>query len=128
LGEESHRSDSSSAIKKDTLEIKSAYTANSIDQETGKTGVIYFMIEQYDQVSSAATAYNNIKTANENHEGIKILKDVGDEAYFHSDGRNFYFILVRKGAIMFRIKVNKITSHTSLEEFNRVSKEIAAGL
>lgn len=46
LGEKAFLSDNSSTIKKDTLECKSAYTAYSKDQKTGKTGVIYFMIEK----------------------------------------------------------------------------------
>jgi hypothetical protein len=128
LGEKAYLSDSSSTIKKDTLEIKTAYTANSKDKITGKTGVIYFMIEEYIHDSSAKNAYHFIKVANENHEGVKIINDMGDEAYFHSDGQNFYFILVRKGKIMFRAKVNKITSHTSLKEFNRISKKISDDL
>jgi hypothetical protein len=128
LGEKAFLSDSSSTIKKDTLECKSAYTAYSKDQKTGKTGVVYFMIEQYNQESSAKNAYNFFYEANKHHEGIKIVHDMGDEAYFHSDGKNFYFYLVRKGKIMFRIKVNKITSHTSLNEFNLVSKKISDDL
>ena len=128
LGEKAHLTDSSSTIKKDTLECKSAYTANSKDQKTGKTGVVYFMIEQYSQVSSAKNAYNSIRVANENHEGVKILQGIGDDAYFHSDGQNFYFILVRKRSKMFRIKVNKITGKTSLNEFNLIAKNISAAL
>lgn len=114
LGEKAFLSDSSSTIKNDTLECKYAYTAYSKDPRAGKTGVVYFMIEQYSQNLSAKNAYNAIKLANENHEGVKVVHDMGEEGYFHSDGKNFYFILVRKGNIMFRIKVNKITSHTSL--------------
>lgn len=125
LGEKAYLSDSSSAIKKDTLEIKRAYTANSEDSRTGKTGVIYFMIEEYSKESSAQEAYHFFKTANEKHEGVRTVNNMGDEAYFHSDGTNFYFILVRKGKIMFRMKVNKTTSHTSLKEFNLVSKKMA---
>jgi len=128
LGEPAHLSDSSYTIKKDTLEYKLAYTANSKDQKTGKTGVIYFMIEQYSEISSAKNAYTFIKEANEKHEGVKVLHDMGDEAYFHSDGKNFYFILVRKGDKMFRMKVNKTTSTTSLEEFNLVARNITAAL
>ena len=128
LGEKAFLSDSSSTMKKDTLECKSAYTAYSKDKKKDKTVTIYFMIEHYSQELSAKNAYNSIKTANENHEGVKIVHDMGDEAYYHSDGQNFYFILVRKGKIMFRIKVNKITSHTSLSEFNLVSKKISDGL
>ena len=128
LGEEAYLSDSSSAVKKDTLEIKRAFTANSKDAKTDKLGVIYFMIEEYNQEASAKNAYNSIRVANEKHEGVKIVHDMGDEAYFHSDGQNFYFYLVRKSNRMFRIKVNKITSHTSLEEFNLVSKKISESL
>lgn len=128
LGEKAFLSDSSSKIKKDTLESKSAYTTYSKDQKTDKTCVIYFMIEYYGQESSAINAYNSIKVANEKHEGIKIVHDMGDEAYFHTDNENFYFILVRKGKIMFRIKVNKITNRTSLNEFNVISKKISDGL
>jgi hypothetical protein len=125
LGEKAHLSDSSSNIKKDTLEIKRTYTANSNDQQTGKTGVIYFMIEEYNQESSAKDAYHFFKSANEKHEGVRTIYNMGDEAYFHSDGANFYFILVRKGKIMFRMKVNKTNSHTSLRGFNLVSKKIS---
>ncbi len=128
LGEKAHLSDSSSAINKDTLEIKRAYTENSEDSKTGKTGVIYFMIEEYSKESSAKEAYQFFKTANEKHEGVRTVDNMGDEAYFHSDGTNFYFILVRKGKIMFRMKVNKITSHTSLSGFNLVSKKMADAL
>ena len=128
LGEKASLSDSSSAIKKDTLEIKRAYTANAVDLKTGKTGVIYFMIEEYSKESSAKEAYHFFKTANEKHEGVRTVYNMGDEAYFHSDGTNFYFVLVRKGKIMFRMKVNKITSHTSLSGFNLVSKKMADAL
>jgi len=128
LGEKAFLSDSSSTTKKDTLECKSAYTAYSKDPKKDKTGVIYFMIEQYKDDSSAKSAYTAIKVANETHEGVKTVHDMGDEAYFHTDKQNFYFILVRKANRMFRIKVNKITSHTSLNEFNRVSKKISDGL
>jgi hypothetical protein len=128
LGEPAFLSDSSSTTKKDTLECKLAYTAHSKDPKKGKPVVIYFMIEQYAADSSAKNAYAAIKVANEKHEGVKIIHDMGDEAYFHSDGENFYFILVRRGNKMFRIKVNKITSHTSLDEFNRISKQISDGL
>jgi len=128
LGEKAHLSDSSSTIKKDTLEIKKAYTANSKNQKTGKTGNVYFMIEEYKQVASAKNAYTAIKVANEKHAGFKTLHDIGDEAYFHSDGTNFYFILVRKQKTMFRMKVNKITGTTSLEEFKRIAKKISDDL
>lgn len=128
LGERAHLADSSSAIKEDTMEYRCAYTANSKDPKTGKTGNVYFLFEQYANVSIAKEAYSAIKTSNENHEGFKVLHDLGDEAYFHTDGQNFYFILVRKAEKMIRIKVNKTTSTTSVNEFNLVAKKITAAL
>ena len=128
LGEKAFLSDKSTNTNNDTLEWKCAYTAQSKDQTQGRPGVIYFMIEQYSKELSAKNAYNGIKVANQNHEGVKTLQNIGDEAYFHSDNENFYFILVRKGKLMFRIKVNKITSKTSLDKFHQVSKRIADSL
>jgi len=128
LGEPAHLTDSSTTIKEDTLEYRCTYAANSKDQKTGKTGIVYFLFDQYAKASIAEKIYSSIRVANENHEGFKVLHDMGDEAYFHSDGRNFYFILVRKGEKMIRMKVNKITTTTSLNEFNLVAKNITAAL
>lgn len=97
-------------------------------KKTGKTGAVYYLFEQYEDVSSAHEQYSFIKTANEDHEGVKVLHNIGDEAYFHSDYQNFYFIIVRKGEKMFNMKVNKITSRTSLNEFNLVARNLADAL
>lgn len=128
LGEKAHLTDSASAIEGDVAIYKCTYIANSKDPKTGKTGAIYVMFEEYAQVSSAKKVYSSIKTSNENHEGVKALHDLADEAYFHSDGKNFYFILVRKGRKMLRMKVNKTTSTTSLDQFNLIAKNITAAL
>jgi hypothetical protein len=128
LGEPAHLTDSSSAFKENRSSFLSSYFANAIDSISGKTGAIYFLFEKYEQIHAAQKKYSSIKSANEGHEGIKVLHDVGDEAYFHSDGQNFYFIMVRKGKNVFNIKVNKITSNTSLDEFNRVARNITGSL
>jgi len=107
---------------------KCVYKALKVDKKTGKTGVIYFMFEQYKDVASATNSYTVIQKANENHEGVVVLHNMGDEAYFHSDGSNFLFILVRKGAKMIRMKLNKTTSHTSNEAFDEVGKKITDAL
>jgi hypothetical protein len=127
LGEPAHITDSSWTTEKEIIIYQNAYTANTPDPKGGKTGVFYFFIEQHPTATSAAKTYSDIKTANENH-GIKVLNGLGDEAYFHTDNENFYYIMVRKGNTGFRIKVNKITSTTSLDAFNRVAKEIVEKL
>jgi len=128
LGEPAHLTDSSFTGGKDVSRYSLAYTANTKDKKTEKTGTIYFLLEQYQEVLSAQKKYSGIKTANEKHEGIKVLNDIGDEAYFHSDGQNFYFIMVRKSGKVLTMKVNKITSTTSLDEFNLAAKKITAAL
>lgn len=128
MGEPAHITDSSFTIEEGVSKYILGYMANTTDEKTGKTGVIYYLFEQYENVSSAHEQYSFIKTANENHEGVKVLHNIGDEAYFHSDYQNFYFIIVRYGEKMFNMKVNKITSTTSLDEFNLVARTIAAAL
>ncbi|HKR03032.1 MAG TPA: hypothetical protein VJY62_00245 [Bacteroidia bacterium] len=127
LGQPAHLADSSSGRDHNIFTYQCAYKANAEDTISGKTGALYFLAEHYSNVSDARKKYSFIKTANENH-GIKVLHDLGDEAYFHSDGRNFYFIMVRKGMRVFNMKVNKITSATSLDEFNIIAKHITDAL
>jgi len=49
---------------------------------------------------------------------------------YEASGRIFvtHFIIARRGEKMFRIKVNKITSKTSLKEFNMIAKNPADSL
>ena len=95
------------------------------DAKTGKTGKLYFMYEIYNGTSSAASSYKAIYEANRIHEGVEVVKDLGSEAYYHTDGTGFYFYLVRKNEKMFRLKLNKITSHSSALQFKTVTKQIA---
>lgn len=128
LGEPAHLTDSSFTTQGYPIIYQCAFTADSDDIKAGKTGVIYFMYEQYKEILAARKVYDSIRKANENHEGVKDIHNLGDQAYFHSDGQNFYFIMVRKGDRMIRIKVNKITNTTSLNEFNLVARNITDAL
>ena len=99
---------------------KSSYTGKS---NGDKTGIVYFMIEDYSRETDALAKYGFIKAANENHPGYKDLKDIGDEGYFHGDGNAFYFTMIRKGGKVFNLKV-KITPTTSLNAFNEIAKRV----
>ncbi len=110
--------------KGDTLEYRADYTAVSPDQVTGKTGKLYFMFEVYSSIAAVKNAYTSIYQANKGHAGVEIVPGLGDEAYFHTDGSNFYFFLVRKNEKMLRLKVNKVTSHSSRAEFKAVTRII----
>ena len=125
MGQQAHLIDSSSTIKDDVLVYNCGYTGTSEDERTGKVGKLYFVFWQYDQIQSAQKAYTAIKTANEKN-GIKVLHDLGDEAWFQGDSQSLYFLIIRKGKKVFDMKVNKTTSTTSLEEFNLIAKKITA--
>jgi len=112
-------------IKKgDTLEYKCDYTALSQDAITSKMGKLYFMYEIYSGVAAAANAYAGIYQANSRHEGVEVVSGLGNEAYYHSDQTGFYFFLVRKNEKMFRLKLNKVTSHSSVMEFKEATRRI----
>lgn len=125
LGEASHLEDSSSTLSGSAITYSVAYKANAIDPKSAKTGVIYILIQRYDNLASAAERYRFVKTANQKN-GIVTLENVGDEAYYHSDNQNFYFIMARKGTKMLTLKVNKITNNTSKQEFDRVARQLVA--
>jgi hypothetical protein len=122
LGEPAIITDSTMTHEGETLTYKSTFTA--IDSVAARPGHLYFMLERYPNIDAASKSYNSIKRANENH-GIDILADLGDEAYYHTDNYNFYFILVRKGELMYRIKLSKVNHHSSEMAFKEVARKIA---
>lgn len=117
--------DEMSKIKKEAYTYNSGYMANALDLNSGKTGIIYFVYEQYRTVSDAKTVYSHYEKANVNAIGYKILSDIGDEAWF---GSSPLFIYVRKANKIFVMKVNKMTSKTSVEQFNLIAHKIASNI
>jgi len=100
------------------------FMANDTDAVSHNLGAIYYLAERFPDISAAQVKYVNIYEANAGHDGIKVLEGLGDEAYFHSDNTNFLFIMARKGRDVLTMKVNKLTSHTSREAFDRVAQSI----
>jgi hypothetical protein len=113
LGESAHLEDASAYLVGNTKTYESTYLADVLDDATGKTGAMYFMYEEYETLQAASLSYESIRSANERAPGVESLFGVGDEAYFHSDGTNFLFVLSRSENKLFRIKVSKTTSHTN---------------
>lgn len=127
MGQPTHLADSSSKVKAVISRYLCSYKADVKDSNTGKIGTIYFLFEQYRQISDAKKKYADIMQANKSH-GIEDISDLGDEAYYHTDGTNFNFIMVRKGKNVFTIKVNITTSTTSPNEFKKTANRIAASI
>lgn len=121
-GRESSPRDSVFHIKKTASYYGCAYEANKKDEKTGRTGKVYFLVEEYPSVSSASAVYSYYKRSNEHHDGFKELQ-LGDEAWY---GNSPLFVYVRKANKLMIMKVNGMTSKTSSEGFNQVIKYIAA--
>ena len=127
LGEKAELTDSSTEARGGAITTSLTYMATSKDTTSGKTGALYVMFENYNVLKAAKDMYSSIKTANEKN-GIETITGLGDEAYYHSDNRNFCFIMLRSGNKILRMKVNKLTSKTSIEAFRKVAAELAADL
>ena len=124
LGENARLSDSTYEVNEDTLRYKIGYIADSADIKTGKTGAVYFVFEKYTKIVAAMEKYTSTYEANEDHDGIKVIHDIGDEAYSQVT-KTFFFIMVRTRNKIIVMKVNKITSKTSLDEFMKIAKRIS---
>src|SRR5262245_1923716 len=73
LGEKAHLSEHSSFVENAILTYTNAYMADTVDKTSGKTGTLYFMLEEYPNVESAASSYRSILDANKAHTGVQIL-------------------------------------------------------
>jgi len=112
-------------IKRTASSYRCAYEANAKDKKTGRTGKVYFLIEQYPNISSAVTVYSYYKRSNETHPGFKEFHDLADEGW---TGNSPVSVYMRKGNKIVGVKVNKMTNNTSTDGFNQVVKNIAGAL
>jgi len=124
-GRENSPNDSVLHIKKTASSWGCAYEANAEDEKTGRTGKVYFIIDEYPDISSAMTVYSYYKRSNETHPGFKEFHDLADEGW---TGNSPVSVYMRKGNNLVGIKVNRPTSKTSTDGFNKVVKNIAAAL
>ncbi|MCJ7935531.1 MAG: hypothetical protein MUW56_18385 [Chryseobacterium sp.] len=128
LGQTAKLTESSSENKNGVTKFRCTYTANTIDPKTSKTGNLYYLLEEFENVDSSQKAYSDILGQNENMPGLKKLNEIGDQAFLHTDDENFLMIISRKDNKILRLKVNKLTSMTSLNELQNISKTITATL
>jgi hypothetical protein len=121
VARESSPNDSVLPIKKLASSWRCAYEANNVDEKTGRTGKVYFLIEDYPNTSYANTVYSYYKRSNETHPGFKEFHNLGDEGW---SGDSPVSVYIRKANKILVLKVNKMTSKTSTDGFNEVVKKI----
>jgi len=128
LGQKAALTESSSEVKDDASKQRCTFTATTIDPETNNLGHLYYMFEKYDNELSAQNVYKSILTGNQNMPNLQRINQLGDEAMRHTDFENFDLIIVRKGNILIRLKINKLTSLTDASELQTIAKKLTESL
>ncbi|HSZ86981.1 MAG TPA: hypothetical protein VK787_13190 [Puia sp.] len=121
LGQPAQLTQNSSEVKNGIDQQKCTYTANA---KENKISNLYFMFEKYNNAKSAHKAYQNILSQNANMQELKRIENIGDEAFIHTDDANFLMIICRKENKMLRLKVNKLTSTTSIDEMKKTAMKL----
>lgn len=101
------------------------YRIVETDKASGRETNLFFTLEESASEERAREIYADIWQSNKNHAGIETLSEIGDEAYAHGDGRNFYFVMARKGKFTIRLKINKTAETTSFEQLKAFAKKFA---
>lgn len=101
------------------------FTATTEDPKTHKKANLFYMLEVFADSSAAHRTYAGIVAANVHMPGQHTLANVGSEAWEHTDRENFHLVIVRERNMLLRIKINKLTSHTSQKDLQDVVRAIA---
>ena len=94
--------------------------------EAGENGPkIYFAIFKDVSEEAAKSEFQKVRHSNQKNAGFEEWHGIADEAVIHSDGKNFQFVMVRKGTRTFRIKIGN-SNGISLDDLKTVAASLAA--
>jgi hypothetical protein len=99
-----------------------------LDPETSKTGILYYMFEEYRSADAARAFLDSTLKANHNNPGDSIPMEGGAELHYLTGGRVIRMAMILKENHLIRLKVNQVTSRYSLNEFQKVAEELASQL
>lgn len=85
-----------------------------------------YLLETYQTIAASEKMFSTLSTKNRGLSGQHQINDIGDQALFHSDGKNFCILIVRKGNALIRVKINKITEKTDVEALKQVVRRLTA--
>jgi|GEM_PF-298043 len=125
LGEEAKLVNSTSEEHDGYEKYKNAYEAT--DPDTTVIRHLDYIFEKYKDTASAQKIFSDIVTSNGRLAGQEKVV-MGDEAWLHSDGKNFSILMVRKDNKLVRMKVNKLTSKTSVKALKEIMKTLVSTL
>jgi hypothetical protein len=96
--------------------------------KAGDSSHLYYMLEIYPDTAEANKIYDDMAASNRRMPGAETITGMGDEAWVHTDGNHFQLLIMRKANRLLRIKINKTTQRTSMEELKKAGRQIAASL
>ena|SRR5690606_14795034 len=128
LGQAAELEESTTEQKKDNFRYKCTFKATKNEPITDRAIRLNYMLEEYTNSDLAKATYTNIKKSNSRLSGLNTLDQIGDEAFCHSDGENFYLLMTRKGSKIVRMKVNKFTREASPVVLQNIVLEIMSSL
>jgi len=126
LGLPAKETEHASKEKDGVAQFSCTYTA--VDKTENKTSNLYYVYEQYKSPEAAHAAYAGMVSSNAGMPGQTKIDSIGDETWLHADRGNFDLVMCRKKNYMVRIKINKITSKTSLPALLQFVKETTSAL
>ncbi|NOT75772.1 MAG: hypothetical protein HOP08_12670 [Cyclobacteriaceae bacterium] len=125
LGENAKLTENISEKKDGISEYKCTYTASSKDAKSNRIGVLFYMLEEFKDTVSAHKKFTEIISINNGMAGQEKIDVGADEGWLHSDAENFHLIMFRVGKKIARLKVNKVTNLTSMENLKAVAGRVA---
>ncbi len=128
LGQPATLTESTVEKSSNVAKYNCTFTANDSMAAGNRTAHLYYAIELYYNEASAKNVYAGIFAQNAAMPNLKKQGGLGDEALLHTDNQNFALLIVRKGAKILRLKVNRLTKRTSERELLAVAANQLSGL
>lgn len=125
LGAQSRLEKVTAYLDDGTRAYQSAFRDDWLDPETGKTGILYYMYEEYESADGARSFLDSTLKANHVDPGDGIRVEGGAELHYLTGGKVIRMVMILKENHLIRLKVNPVTSRYSLDEFQKVAGELA---
>ncbi len=128
LGNPSYLDRSTAYMDNGTKTYFSVFREVSSDPATGKTGLLYYMYEEYATAVAARSYLYSTLDANHINPADGTRTEDGTEIHYLSGGPVVRMVMVLKQNHLIRLKVNPVTSRYSLGELRNAAEMLATQL
>lgn len=125
LGSQSRFEKVTAYVEDGTRAYQSAFRDDSSDPSTGKTGILYYIYEEYETADAAKSFLDSTLKANHINSADGVRMGNGAELHYLTGGHVIRTVMILKENHLIRLKVNPATSRYSQEEFQKVAVELA---